>query len=818
MIRWLIEQLYGLAEALAAAHGATCRHGDLKPANILWFREAASAFGTLKIGDWGEAKIHKEVTSLRHGFTTAGYGTRRYEPPETGSHSPKLGQGLPKRSRLYDIWGFGCIIFECIIWCLYDSEQLKRFNRSLRQILHSQRGDPYWSRFQNSRPPPVGSDRSSRFLVPSGPHLSTSTNLRTPTTPTTDYEHPALNPEDWNFELDNPFAARVLSRSANLTGTPVHHSMSTSKLCANCEHFGERLRDSRFSISYATQTLRRNAAAGSCHLCSLLWQAYCENAPSESKEVQFYRANSTLHMSGTNRPVLTLLRNNGPDSRAHGIQIGYHKLPDVGSDLHFGLIQEWLNDCDSTHVECKASTRTKQTRSADVRLPTRLICVGNDEDEFVRLQETRSGDEGHWIALSYRWGDSPPFSTTRQNLSSHIEGMKLTTLPRTFQDAIRVTRGLRQKYLWIDSICIVQGKDGDFSDESKRMEDVYSGAYCVLAASCATDQRSGFLLPRVRRHTVALNSKSGGGSDSGTIYVCSMIEDFRGHVLQGALHKRGWVLQEHALARRTVFFTEHQTYWECGYGVRCETMVRMTNESAALLGDPEFPRILDPAKHGERILRFQELYQQYSRLNLSSDYDRPTAIDGLQRRLLRTMGVNGGFGVLDNTGNRGLLRRSLLWRRGEGIKTLTPITFPSHRERVPSWSWMSVSGGIDYFPPTWRGYDWQDIQSPWSYSTLPKIDNAFIGRSQPFECSKWKQNEYSIVFDDPTIGELPELMAIVLGVEKSNQTTEEKKHYVLIARPKVTSVQDSVILYERVGAGYMPGKCLEGVSKTCILV
>jgi hypothetical protein len=259
-------------------------------------------------------------------------------------------------------------------------------------------------------------------------------------------------------------------------------------------------------------------------------------------------------------------------SRAQDLQIGFAELPEAGTDLHLGLIQGWLDDCDSKHFDpiCKPPRNSSITGTSNSRLPTRLIYVGYDGDDTVRLQDMRSEDAGDWIALSYRWGPLPHFSTTRQNLSSHIGGIKIAKLPRTFQDAIKVTRGLGQQYLWIDSICIVQGEDGDFSDEWQRMEDVYSGAYCVLAASCATGQRSGFLLPRAERKSVALNSK-----DGSTIYVSSTAANFRDHVLQGALNKRGWVLQEHALAQRTIFFTEYQTYWECGHGVRCETMVKL---------------------------------------------------------------------------------------------------------------------------------------------------------------------------------------------------------------------------------------------------
>ncbi len=58
-------------------------------------------------------------------------------------------------------------------------------------------------------------------------------------------------------------------------------------------------------------------------------------------------------------------------------------------------------------------------------------------------------------------------------------------------------------------------------------------------------------------------------------YISENIGDFNGHVLEGKLISRGWVLQEDALGRRTVYFTGQQTYFECGEGVRCETMTTM---------------------------------------------------------------------------------------------------------------------------------------------------------------------------------------------------------------------------------------------------
>lgn len=237
-----------------------------------------------------------------------------------------------------------------------------------------------------------------------------------------------------------------------------------------------------------------------------------------------------------------------------------------------------------------------------------------------------------------------------------------------------------------------------------------------------------------------------------------------------------------------------------------------------MLGDPDFPRILNPAKHGERILRFQELYQQYSRLDLSSESDRPTAIDGVQQRLLRTMGVKGGFGVFDDYKNRGLLRRSLLWHRGEGTKSLKRIKFPTDPEKVPSWSWMAFSGGIDYFSLNFLGFHWQDIQSPWSTLTGAAPSNAFIAQVQALDRSAAGESEYKVVFDDPTEIKPDLPMAILLGIEKGLRPATDRIHYILVVKAKKASDLGSNTHYKRIGAGYVPGRCLKGDPTSCFLL
>lgn len=119
-----LAQFRGLADALALTHKANIRHGDLKPDNILR-SEDGSAIGCLKLGDWGLAKKHAHRTQERKHRTTTEFGTMLYEAPEAQS-------GGRARSRRYDIWSFGCVLLEHVVWLLYGDGERYRFIQDLQ--------------------------------------------------------------------------------------------------------------------------------------------------------------------------------------------------------------------------------------------------------------------------------------------------------------------------------------------------------------------------------------------------------------------------------------------------------------------------------------------------------------------------------------------------------------------------------------------------------------------------------------------------------------------------------------------------------------
>jgi serine/threonine protein kinase len=127
-VLWQLRQFVGICSALTELHNRNVRHGDLKPENILWF-DPKNDGGTLQIADLGLATFHKKEADTRNrpGMPTqTPSGTSRYEPPEMDEkrNSPD------PRSRQYDIWSLGCIVFELLLWLAYGPSGITIFRNN----------------------------------------------------------------------------------------------------------------------------------------------------------------------------------------------------------------------------------------------------------------------------------------------------------------------------------------------------------------------------------------------------------------------------------------------------------------------------------------------------------------------------------------------------------------------------------------------------------------------------------------------------------------------------------------------------------------
>ncbi|CAG9984190.1 unnamed protein product [Clonostachys byssicola] len=344
--------------------------------------------------------------------------------------------------------------------------------------------------------------------------------------------------------------------------------------------------------------------------------------------------------------------------------------------FYFKILREWLLACDN-HDSCKLPQDEPEF------WPTRAIFVGDDQQ--LKLVEEPSGDRDY-IVLSHCWGkptkeEWDAFCTTPHNYRSRLSGFPLADLPKTFRDAIDVTRELGKQYLWIDALCIVQGPDGDWESEAGRMERVFANAYCTIAADSAADWKDGFLKPSLWNQVVPGSAE------------CDC--DFKSGVDEGNLMKRAWVIQERVLSRRTIHFTESHpnaahTYWECGNGVRCQqfSQLRVPLGKETFIIDSYFPSRLKKAGYYRCLEFIQFLLEEYSKCGLTYKSDRDIAIRSLLERMGRELATDVRYGIV-----RCFIGSLLLWKRTAKEMT-APIKF--ERRTVPSWSWMAYDGSIEF--------------------------------------------------------------------------------------------------------------------------
>lgn len=157
---------------------------------------------------------------------------------------------------------------------------------------------------------------------------------------------------------------------------------------------------------------------------------------------------------------------------------------DLSSDTNFSIARNWLGSCLSNHI--------KGGLANDTHLPTRLIDVGSNDSKFVPRLVSTTDTMGKYAVLSRCWGGNIAFQTTTETIGRMFQGMSLTEMPMNFRPAITITQNLGLRYLWIDSICIIQNSR-DWEVEASKMADIYANATVTIAAVVAHNSTYGIL-------------------------------------------------------------------------------------------------------------------------------------------------------------------------------------------------------------------------------------------------------------------------------------------------------------------------------------
>ncbi|KAF1954285.1 HET-domain-containing protein, partial [Byssothecium circinans] len=251
--------------------------------------------------------------------------------------------------------------------------------------------------------------------------------------------------------------------------------------------------------------------------------------------------------------------------------------------------------------------------------------------------------------LSHCWGNQHVLTTTSVTYEDRKERIHWTGLPKTFQDAIDCCRKLEIRYIWIDSLCILQDSHEDWDYEAGQMKHVYTNAFVTLAAAAAKNSTEG-MWP----HPC--------WQDAGALIPFDPPE-----AQELPLLTRAWVLQERLLSARIIYFTKNEIMWECRQLRTCE----------CLAGD-----ILQPSLDSglPTLQTWQKFVDRYTSLCLTKATDRLPALSGIAEQMGQRQ-----FGTF-YAGHWELnFVNSLCWLAAT----------PSSREpdtSVPSWSWAAAEG------------------------------------------------------------------------------------------------------------------------------
>ncbi|KAF9872072.1 heterokaryon incompatibility protein [Colletotrichum karsti] len=400
---------------------------------------------------------------------------------------------------------------------------------------------------------------------------------------------------------------------------------------------------------------------------------------------------------------------------------------DTSSPLSLQRVRSWVMDCESNHQQCG--------RGVDMNLPTRLIDVTEifrGDAEGVRLAETQ-GNTGTYMCLSHCWGKILIKSKTENaSLRERLDFIPWSLLPPSFQQAIEVTRKLGIRYLWIDSLCIIQDDADDWEREAAQMVNVYRNAYATIAISWSHDSQGGCYSKTIPPVYSKITTEEG---DEFTIALAlgakrDDLSEYERVQEYFPLFNRAWCLQERLLSRRIIHFNFGELAFDCGKGYSCEcggkqhynwhnvvdlsgtyTPLRSRSKYLALLNNSttvSSNAIMTDQGKLDPYVRWHRLVSEYTCLNLTVTTDMLPAFSGLAHEMAEITGDTYLAGLWKNN-----LEQDLMWH------VVSVADWRNQREKIlkrgwiaPSWSWASTGSGCKVGFPIFSGAEVLEKKTP----------------------------------------------------------------------------------------------------------
>jgi hypothetical protein len=372
---------------------------------------------------------------------------------------------------------------------------------------------------------------------------------------------------------------------------------------------------------------------------------------------------------------------------------------DVGSDHHFSMIRNWLEECTTSH----RSRSWSCPQPLYSFMPTRVIEVIKGKTNWrLRLHHPNPSTQKPYVALSYCWGGDQVIKTTKHTIKAWTVSLPFEILPKTIQDAIIVTSKLNILYLWVDALCIIQDDAEDMAREISQMAHIYYAAMITVAASRAKTVNEGFLQVRDAGnppHLIFELPYQTTKGELGSVMLINPHPTGDDSLSSEPLDSRAWAFQEQLLSPRLLDYRSCQLRWKCRLAGTNRGSQYVdgwkggSNNQSYLNSRNWLFNHLDPVytKHEEHLKEWSGLVESYSNRSLTFLSDKLSALSAAADVFGSILSDDYVVGMWKNA-----LRFNLCWKRA--TVSIPSIARP-RAYQAPSWSWASINDTVIMYSP-----------------------------------------------------------------------------------------------------------------------
>ncbi|KAB2578835.1 Zinc finger TFIIS-type protein [Lasiodiplodia theobromae] len=359
------------------------------------------------------------------------------------------------------------------------------------------------------------------------------------------------------------------------------------------------------------------------------------------------------------------------------------------------LFQKWMRNCHEEHGD--------RCNVIDSRLPSTSPCWLIDTKRRC-LVEAEPGQP--YVALSYVWGAANQYKTLREDLDQLQQEGYLDrddiAIPRTIRDAIGLVPLLGGRYLWVDSLCILQEDGEELWDQIHGMASIYANATVTIVAAQGETADYGLSgiqgVSNPRQLSDEIHALRNGTQ------ILSYGDGWFSRLMPTKYAYRAWTFQEYLFSRRKIIFKDDSVHWKCESATWEEEIAQIqypkleygmgqaSSMSTMLL--PRKQRLLQPLPS---LNDFGKLVYAFNAKQLTYPEDLPYAFAGTATMLSKSFvgGIICGLPAM-------FFDVALLWGSHEAcMKRRVPANVQDEAADIlPSWSWMGWEGRID--TDSWR--------------------------------------------------------------------------------------------------------------------